>query len=103
LLGFIFSTAIALLAYRRRSLDRSGVGGAILSGTTIFGMGGWAWGLTLIYFFVSSSWLSHFREREKEHTAADKFSKGSRRDFAQAMANGGVATLMALGYGLAEL
>jgi uncharacterized protein (TIGR00297 family) len=101
LLGLLFSTAVGLLAYQRRSLNRSGVGGAIVSGTTIVGMGGWSWGLSLIYFFVSSSLLSHFREREKAQTAADKFSKGSERDFGQAMANGGVATLLALGYGLA--
>ena len=100
LLGLIFSSGIALLAYRRRSLDRSGVAGAIATGTTIFGMGGWSWGLSLIYFFVSSTLLSHFRERDKAITAADKFSKGSQRDLTQVAANGGGATLMALTHGL---
>ena len=99
-LGLIFSSGVAFLAYRRRSLNKSGVVGAIASGTTIFGMGGWSWGLALIYFFVSSSLLSHYREREKERVAADKFSKGSQRDIAQVAANGGVATLMALTYSL---
>ncbi len=98
--GLIFSTAISLLAYRRRSLSRSGVAGAIVTGATTFGLGGWAWGLALIYFFVSSSALSHFREQDKERTAADKFSKGSRRDLGQVAANGGAATLLALAYGL---
>jgi len=88
------------MAYKRRSLSRSGIAGAMLSGTTIFGMGGLGWGLSLIFFFVSSSLLSHFRAKDKALTAADKFSKGSQRDFSQAMANGGVATLLALGYGL---
>jgi uncharacterized membrane protein len=63
-------------------------------------MGGWSWGLSLIYFFASSSLLSHFRGREKERTAADKFSKGSQRDFSQVMANGGVATALSLAHGL---
>ncbi len=99
-LGLVFSSAIALVAYRRRSLNRSGVVGAVMSGTTIYGMGGWTWGVSLILFFVSSSVLSHFRERDKAQAAADKFSKGSRRDLGQVVANGGVATLMALGYGL---
>ena len=99
-LGLIFSSAIALLAYRRRSLNRSGVAGAVASGTTIFAMGGWTWGLSLVLFFVSSSLLSHFRERDKAETAADKFSKGSQRDLGQVVANGGIATLLALGYGL---
>jgi uncharacterized protein (TIGR00297 family) len=100
LFGFLFSGAIGILAYKRRSLSRSGIAGAMLSGTTIFGMGGIGWGLSLIFFFVSSSLLSHFRAQDKALTAADKFSKGSQRDFSQAMANGGVATLLALGYGL---
>lgn len=100
LLGLLFSSTIGLLAYRRRSLSRSGIPGAIATGTLTFGSGGMSWGLALIFFFVSSSLLSHFREREKASAAADKFSKGSQRDLAQVMANGGVATAMALGYGL---
>src|SRR5947209_18138452 len=100
LFGLLLSITIGLIAYRRRSLSRSGIAGAIVTGTTTFGMGGWPWGLSLIFFFVSSSLLSHFRERDKASTAADKFSKGSQRDIAQVAANGGMATLMALGYGL---
>ena len=100
LLGLLFSSGIAFLAHRRRSLNKSGVVGAITSGTAIVGMGGWSWGLSLVYFFVSSSLLSHFRERDKARTAADKFSKGSERDVMQVVANGGVATLIALIHGL---
>jgi len=100
LLGLLLSSSIGLLAYRRRSLNRSGVAGAILTGTTTVGIGGWAWGLSLIFFFVSSSLLSHFRERDKAVIAEDKFSKGSERDIWQVAANGGVATLLTLGYGL---
>jgi uncharacterized protein (TIGR00297 family) len=98
LLGLFFSSTVGLLAYRRRSLSRSGVAGAIVTGTSTVGLGGWSWGLTLIFFFVSSSFFSHFRAREKEVTAEDKFSKGSQRDLLQVMANGGVATTLALGY-----
>jgi uncharacterized protein (TIGR00297 family) len=101
-LGLFLSAAISLFAYRRRSLSRSGVVGAIVTGTTTFGLGGWDWGISLIFFFISSSMLSHFREQEKAATAADKFSKGSRRDLGQVAANGGVAALLALGYGLAR-
>ena len=101
-LGFLFSSMVGLLAYRRRSLSRSGVAGAIVIGTTTVGMGGWSWGLTLIFFFVSSSFFSHFRAREKMVTAEDKFSKGSQRDLLQVTANGGVATALALGYALSS-
>lgn len=99
LLGLFSSGIIGLLAYRRRSLSRSGMAGAVLTGTTTFGLGGWSWGLSLIFFFVSSSFLSHFRERDKIGIATDKFSKGSRRDLGQVIANGGIATLLALSYG----
>ncbi|GCE25830.1 hypothetical protein KDA_13140 [Dictyobacter alpinus] len=100
--GLLFSSTIGLLAYRRRSLSRSGILGAITTGTTTFGLGGPSWGLSLIFFFVSSSLFSHFRAADKAATAADKFSKGSQRDLAQVAANGGVATVMALGYGLSQ-
>lgn len=95
ILGLALSSSIGLLAYRRRSLTRSGVAGAVATGTTIFGLGGWSWGLTLIYFFASSTLLSHFREKEKASTAADKFSKGAQRDIAQVAANGGLASCYA--------
>jgi uncharacterized protein (TIGR00297 family) len=100
LFGLVFSGAIGLVAERRGSLTRSGAAGAVITGTTIFGFGGLSWGLTLIYFFLSSTFLSHFKEREKSAVAADKFSKGSRRDLGQALANAGVASAAALGYGL---
>lgn len=100
LLGLLFSTAIGLIAFKRRSLSRSGIVGAIATGTTTFGLGGWSWGLSLIFFFVSSSLFSHFRAHDKEQAAADKFSKGSQRDISQVFANGGLAALLAIGYGL---
>jgi uncharacterized protein (TIGR00297 family) len=102
MLGLLFSSAVGLVAYHRQSLTKSGVLGAITSGTSIFGMGGWSWGLSLIYFFVSSSLLSHARAQEKARVASDKFSKGSRRDISQAIANGGLATLFALLFGFSR-
>ncbi len=102
LLGLLFSSTVALLAYRRRSLNESGVVGAIAAGTTTVGFGGWSWGLSLIFFFVSSSAFSHFREREKVRIADDKFSKGSRRDIWQVAANGGTAILLSVLHGVAS-
>src|SRR5262245_30796985 len=93
LLGLVLSAAIGALGYRRGSLSRSGVLGAVLVGTTIFGLGGWAWGTLLVVFFVSSSALSHYKERRKA-ALAEKFSKGSQRDLAQALANGGAGALL---------
>jgi uncharacterized protein (TIGR00297 family) len=99
--GLVLSSGIGALAYRRHSLSLGGVAGAILTGTSTFGLGGISWGLSLIFFFVTSTLFSHFRAREKAATAEDKFSKGSQRDFAQVMANGGVASLLATAHALA--
>jgi uncharacterized protein (TIGR00297 family) len=93
------SSAIGLFAYRRGSLTGSGVLGAIITGTATFGFGGWVRGLVLIAFFVSSSALSHYKERQKGGLA-EKFAKGSRRDLAQTLANGGLAALLATIAGL---
>lgn len=98
--GLVLSGAIGFAAHRRGSLSRSGVLGAVIVGTAIFGFGGWAWGLLLIAFFVLSSLLSHYREAEKARVAADKFDKGGARDIGQALANGGAGALIALAYAL---
>jgi len=95
--GFVLSTLIAWGGYQKRSLSRSGVAGAIILGTLIFGLGGWIWGLLLIAFFVSSSFLSYYREAEKEGLA-EKFAKGSQRDLGQALANGGWGAVLAVLY-----
>jgi uncharacterized protein (TIGR00297 family) len=97
LLGLFLSAAVAALGYWRRALSRSGVAGAILVGTLIFGFGGWEWGLLLIAFFVSSSWLSHYRKTDKV-LVAEKFSKGMRRDIGQTLANGGLGAILAVVY-----
>jgi uncharacterized protein (TIGR00297 family) len=70
--------------------------GAVITGTMIFGFGGWLWGLVLIAFFVYSSTLSKYKEAQKNIVAADKFDKGNRRDIGQALANAGVAALSAV-------
>ena len=87
--GFVLSTLIAWGGYKKRSLSHGGVVGAIVVGTLIFGLGGWIWGLLLIAFFVSSSFLSRYKEAEKE-VLAEKFAKGHQRDLGQALANGGL-------------
>lgn len=95
LLGFALSVIIAVFAYRRGSLAGTGAVGAVIVGTLIFGLGGWVWGVVLAVFFVSSSVLSHFKEREKA-AVAEKFEKGHRRDLGQVLANGGLGALIAV-------
>jgi uncharacterized protein (TIGR00297 family) len=98
-LGVVLSGLIAFAAYWRGSLSRSGVAGALLVGTAIFGFGGLVWGALLVIFFVLSSLLSHYKETAKADLA-EKFDKGHRRDLGQTLANGGAGALLALAYRL---
>lgn len=95
LLGLVISVLIGLVAYQRKALSPSGVMGAIITGSLIFGFGGWVWGLMLIAFFVYGTLLSKYKESQKNVVAADKFDKGSRRDIGQALANGGLGAVLA--------
>lgn len=97
IIGFVFSCAIAAIAYQRGSLSSSGVVGAIITGTLIFSIGGLTWGALLITFFVTSSALSHYKELSKE-SLAEKFQKGNRRDIWQTLANGGWGAAIAVAY-----
>lgn len=95
IIAFVLSAVVVALAYWRGSLSQSGAVGALIVGTLTFGLGGWEWGVILALFFVSSSFLSHYKEKEKKEVA-EKFDKGHRRDMAQVFANGGLGTAVAV-------
>ena len=62
--GSVLGILVALLAWRAGALDRSGAVAAALEGALIFGLGGVAWAVVLLGFFISSSALSKmFRKR----------------------------------------
>jgi uncharacterized protein (TIGR00297 family) len=92
--GFLLAIGVAFAAYRARSLSRSGALAAALTGTIIFGLGGWQWAVLLLVFFISSSLLSRLFSKRKSGVN-EKFDKGSQRDAGQVLANGGLAALMA--------
>ncbi|MBN1261823.1 MAG: DUF92 domain-containing protein [Anaerolineae bacterium] len=98
-IGLLLSGIIAYAGYRKRALATSGVAGAMIVGTAIFGLGGWIWGMLLITFFVLSSSLSAYKKSTKQ-VLAEKFDKGSQRDFWQAFANAGTGALIAAAYPL---
>ncbi len=94
LLGLLLSSLTGFAGYKKGALSKSGVLGAVLVGTAIFGFGGWTAGVVLIAFFISSSLLSFFKAEAKQ-AVAEKFDKGHRRDLGQTFANGGVAAITA--------
>ena len=98
LYGFLLALLIAFLAYRAHSLNKSGALAAVLTGTIIFGVGGWQWAILLLTFFITSSGLSRTFKKQKTKLE-EKYSKGHERDAGQVFGNGGIAALFALLHG----
>ncbi len=94
-LAAVLATLIAGGGYFTRSLSASGALAAVVVGTAIFGLGGPIWGLLLVVFFVTSGVLSQWRSGVKKRLV-EEFSKGSRRDMGQVLANGGIGALLAV-------
>ncbi|MBK8177053.1 MAG: DUF92 domain-containing protein [Rhodospirillales bacterium] len=94
-LGVAIAIAIAAIAWRRGSLSNSGAVAATAVGALVFCAGGFAAGLLLVFFFVSSTLLGRLSAPSKRR-AAEKAVKGDRRDAAQVLANGGLAAALAL-------
>jgi uncharacterized protein (TIGR00297 family) len=99
-IGFLLAILIALVAWRARALSSSGAWAAVLTGGLTFGLGGVPWAVLLLVFFISSSALSRAFSKQKTNLA-EKFSKGSQRDWGQVMANGGLGAALAIGFWLA--
>lgn len=98
-LGLLLGVLIAAFAWRTHSLKLSGAVAAAITGGLVFGLGGLHWALLLLAFFVSSSVLSQIFSRRKAAVDA-KYSKGSRRDWGQVLANGGLGAGLAVLYGI---
>ena len=91
LLAAVLGSAVAALAYSRRTLTVDGAVAAASVGTVVFARGGLRGSAALLAFFVSSSALSRVG-RARKQSAALAQAKGARRDAWQVLANGGFAT-----------
>ncbi len=97
LIGFLLGALIGFLAWRAHALSTSGAWAATAVGGLIFGLGGLAWAVLLLVFFISSSAFSRLFARRKA-VLNEKFSKGSQRDWGQVAANGGLGALLAVAH-----
>ncbi|RMI04604.1 MAG: DUF92 domain-containing protein [Calditrichaeota bacterium] len=88
--GVLLGALTAGASLRVGFLSPSGAAAAFLLATVVFGLGGWTWAVPILVFFIPSSLLSRVGSGRKALPAA-VFEKGSRRDFGQVLANGGVA------------
>lgn len=97
LLGSFLGGIAALSFFRLRLLSASGAVATFLLAAVIFGFGGWAWTVPVLCFFLLSSLLSRVgRQRKNRYELI--FEKGSRRDYGQVFANGGMAGLLIIVY-----
>ena len=94
-IGFVLSAGVSLTARRLRALTADGAAAAIVVGTLIYGFGGWRPAALLVLFFATSSTLTRLRAQYKPHP---EHRRGRSAD--QVLANGAVATVMAIWYGL---
>jgi uncharacterized protein (TIGR00297 family) len=94
-LGAIIATAIALLGYRARALSASGAIAAVAVGALAFGFGRLLVAAAIVIFFVTGSLLTRF-DNATADAARSLAPKTAQRDWAQVVANGGVATACTL-------
>lgn len=91
--ALLAAATAAALAWRARALTLRGAVAAAAVGALVVGGAGWAGGLVLLAFFVSSTLLGRV---VRGRTASELDAKGDCRDEWQVLANGGVAALAAL-------
>ena len=86
-IGFVLAALIAAVAYVRQSLSRSGAITAVIIGTIIYASGGVFMMSVLLTFFVSSNVIGRLFKINKQP---------AKRSAKQVLANGLVATLLAV-------
>jgi uncharacterized protein (TIGR00297 family) len=97
LIGFLASVLLAVASFRFNALTLSGGIGMVIIGTVVFGAGGLPLAIPLVFFFVSSSYLSRLKNSRK--TEALKLAgKIGPRDIWQVLANGFMAALSVVIY-----
>ncbi|PKL12935.1 MAG: DUF92 domain-containing protein, partial [Spirochaetae bacterium HGW-Spirochaetae-8] len=91
---------LGLFSWRLRWLTMNGAVSAVLVGSGVWyftGFGGW---LLLMLFFLTANVLGKISRAATPAATAGIQKKGGRRDWAQVMANGGLALAAALLYGM---
>lgn len=87
LIGLLLAVIISGVAYTRQSLSQSGAIAAVIVGTIIYASGGVLMMSVLLTFFISSNLMGRFFKIKKEP---------AKRNATQVLANGFVATLLAV-------
>jgi uncharacterized protein (TIGR00297 family) len=95
LMGIILSLALVLSSAKLKYLSISGVVATFILGSVIFGLGGVLFAIPIFAFFIISSLLSLIGKKGKR-LVEKTYEKTSTRDYAQVIANGGIAGLLVI-------
>ncbi len=97
LIGLVLAVILVGLSYRFSFLSVSGSIATFILALIVFGLGGWAWAIPILTFFILSSLLSKVGKSQKKKFK-DTFEKSGKRDYGQVIANGGLAGLFTLAW-----
>ncbi len=92
-LGMILGAVVSVVSIKFNFLSPSGSVATFILASIIFGFGGWSWAIPILAFFILSSLLSKMGKSRKARYDLI-FEKGSKRDYGQVFANGGIAVLL---------
>lgn len=99
--AYLFSILVGILSYKRGSVSASGLIALLCISALFIALNKMALLFILFYMFASSSLLSHYKKSSKKEF--DQIvAKTGPRDFIQAIANLGIATLLVLVHHFAE-
>jgi uncharacterized protein (TIGR00297 family) len=90
ILGVAIIIILGLLAYRLRSIDRSGLIAGIIIGTIVLAGGGWSWLIIIMSFFTISAISTHLKYEYKRKMGFSQ-EKGGARGWRNTVANGSIA------------
>lgn len=94
-LALAAATAVALVAFALRLLTFGGAVAAVFVGSAAV-MAGANWVVLLLFFFISSSALSRWRDADRTRLTESLVEKSATRDAVQVLANGAVFAVAAL-------
>lgn len=95
IIGIFLSLGLVIVSYKFKFLSASGAVATFLLGSVVFGLGGIKYTIPILTFFILSSFLSFFGKRKKEEVEKT-YEKSGTRDYAQVIANGGIAGLIVI-------
>ncbi len=95
-LAFLLAFLISAFSIKMKFLDFGGSAVTFFLALFIFGIGGWKWTIPILTFFILSSLLSKLADKVNGETTQQIFEKGSKRDYKQVLANGGVPLLVCI-------